>query len=506
MRTALVVCAVLLLSSPALADSADLRVAIGHNDFVATRGMFHITGLVGSQGPDSPPAALRVTLPPQTELISAEFNFGGWTCAQPEAEVLCTNTGFLAGTHNLFEMVFQTYHDEGGRFPVVMTVSSTLPDPNPANNRVAFDLDIPRIFRVTSPADAGDGTLRQTILEMNAVCGTSLFCEALFPFPLTIEPLTPLPAITGCAIDLDATVDGAPSVTLSGARLASGHGLEVRATCARRTTLSGLAIGGFPYDGISIAGAGPSVTWIRTSYIGTDPTGQFARPNGSRGVTVESPASLVSIFSSILSGNARSGLFVVDGQVELSNTQIGVARDRTPLPNGASGIYLGRGFLAITGDGSEIAHNAHFGVAVQPGASAHVAANVHSNGNGAIDWGLDGPTPNRDGDGIPDKPELTEAFYDAATNQTIVRGRLQDRTSHLIVFANRARDVSGRAEMERRVQFTFPSGIRGEEFELAIAGDLRGQILTAVAHDYVWGDEPLTRIPTSEPSEGIDVR
>ena len=53
------------------------------------------------------------------------------------------------------------------------------------------------------------------------------------------------------------------------------------------------------------------------------------------------------ILANVISGNARAGVFFASGmQARIAANRIGVsAVDDTPVPNGASGIYLGCYFL-----------------------------------------------------------------------------------------------------------------------------------------------------------------
>jgi hypothetical protein len=378
-------------------------------------------------------------------------------------------------------------------------------------------------IRVTSSEDEGAGTLREAIRELNSTCSGELLCDVLFdlPMPATIAPRTPLPPITACGWimnpndDLSSPRDADRRITLSGANVSSGSGLVIRTTCSissnayTGSNVEGFAIGGFPQNGILITSSPSTQLSISAVSLGTDATGNVARPNGGRGVMTEGGSGAVTISRSIVSGNTRSGIFLdAPMSVIARDMRIGVARDGSALGNGASGVYVGRGRFSID-ERSEIANHPDFGVAIQAGTTTAVDASVHSNGVQAIDRGLDGPTPVSNDWQPISTPVITDAHYDAAKNETVITVDVALRGwlfAFVSLYANRTYDASGRAEMERyltsgvKSYYTIPPDLTWR-----IRGDLRGEIITAVAQFDPWGDAPRELRYQSEVSEGVPV-
>src|SRR5690242_16782527 len=152
------------------------------------------------------------------------------------------------------------------------------------------------IFVVTNVADSGAGSLRQAILNANAVPGRDVI---QFGIPgsgaHTITPLSPLPTITD-AIWIDGTTqpgfNGLPIIELNGAQAGAGaNGLWIT---AGNSEIAGLVINRFSNDGILMQFNGTNI--ITGNFIGTDLTGTIARANtfgividGSRANTIGSP-------------------------------------------------------------------------------------------------------------------------------------------------------------------------------------------------------------------------
>jgi hypothetical protein len=482
-----------------------------------------VTGSMRNAGAEAVDAQLVIALPAGVHLHSGAVFPRDWTCVETGVEVVCSGPSLAPQQNASYEV--QLIADEGSGAVTETSVSlrTSATDPNPDNNRGTAKLLFRKPLRVTSSADRGEGTLRRAIEDLNATCNGTLLCDVLFelPKPATIEPLEPLPPITACAWAMQAEERGRGrdedrEVTLSGHHLSSGNGLELRTACsvslnaATEISLGGLAIGGFPGNAILIASTRGERFDISNVFLGTDATGNFARPNGSRGLAIVSANKTVNVSNSILSGNTRSGIYMTAAsRLAVRGLRIGVARDGTPLANHASGIYAGAGALSVD-QGTIIANHPDFGVAIQPGVTAGIFGSIYANGVLAIDRGLDGPSPDRGEPGFLAPPTITGAVYDAPKNETVITISSPYRGwdfLHIVVFANRERDARGRAEMERPVGEIHAWGQQNDatKLQLRARGDLRGEIITAVTHYDPWGDLPPELWHASEVSEGVAV-
>jgi hypothetical protein len=206
---------------------------------------------------------------------------------------------------------------------------------------------------------------------------------------------------------------------------------------------------------------------------------------------------------------------------------IGTAPDKTtPVPNGASGIYV----TSRCGD-TEVINNAigwnrDAGLAIDRNSRLvqQYGNSFHGNGAGSIDIGLDGPTPNDvdESDGVWNHPVLTEARYDPGTNRTIVRGFLASAAPaslnqfQINIYSAETLRADGMAEAEQsqypvtavagpahqtpgvKVPFQAP-------FEIAIQGDLRGKYVMASSQHIEYNEFFVTLMNTSELSPPIPV-
>jgi CSLREA domain-containing protein len=299
---------------------------------------------------------------------------------------------------------------------------------------------------VTKTADTNDGTcdadcsLREAITAVNAAAGPAAIS---FNIPgagvHTITPTSALPAITGpITIDgysqagssknsLAYGTDAVLTIEIDGSALASGNGIELDNGSAG-STVRGLVINNFsPGEGIRVQSNSDANYHIEGCFIGTEPDGLTAAPNG-KGVRASSGSSITvggndpgqrNLIAANTNGSAinPAGEGVIFETLSNNNTVIGnlIGVDKTgsPLPNETDGV-------AITGSstGNRILDNV-------------ISSDAQSSDLG-IDLGTDGVTPNdtRDPDpgsnNLQNFPVLKTATVNVDGTTTIV-GRLNSR-------------------------------------------------------------------------------
>jgi hypothetical protein len=451
-----------------------------------------------------------------------------------------------------------------GTLPLSATVTEREHDFDPTSNVWTIAAPLYNTRYVTTTADSGASSLRQAILDANASSDDAPSIGFRIDVPSatawkTIHLLSPLPAITEYGIHIDgATQTGffgdtnpdGPEIEISGGGNVDGDGVVV-ATCFAE--VANLAIGGFRGNGLSVAETTtpgcPSfyTTELHHLDVGTDPAGSAAQPNG-RGIGISTPGSVdfysspfrgsTNIHDCIISGNTHSGIFGLSGRLNISNNRIGVkAHADEPLPNGASGVFIGPGcygsdvgpdvFHALntpTIGGNVIAFNGETGVAIASGLRDVAVRNNRIWGNKllGIDIGLDGPTISSQSDyGDPiATPTLTLAHYDPVSKKTIIEGDIPQVVNGGVFnftinfFANDAGDPSGYGEGQRSLG-TARVDLPSAHFHFEANGDLTGQFITATntRSNYVGFAKPqpdgidqgfLTQ--TSEFSRWLEVR
>ena len=379
-------------------------------------------------------------------------------------------------------------------FEVEVEIRGNERDPIPASNLRRAKISTYRAYFVTNTNDSGGGSMRDAIDTANALCRDTTPCQIAFTIDSadavkTIRPETPLPSITAARLQVDATTQTrfggdrnpqGPEVELSGAKLAAGSGLVLGSGC--ESSVRGLAINGFSGFGL-ILGA-PSCTnayprrAIEENYIGTDATGTRAVPN-ERGIFIDGGRPLAPwlVTHNVISGNARSGIWVESGQNDIVGNTIGLDATRTAgLGNGASGVFIGERATATDVYENFIGFNAHAGVSIARNAQyiAVYANSIQANGQGAIDWHLDGPTPGE----VVSAPTILTAQYDRATNTTLIQGRANAPGTFLptiFVHASDAPDPGGYGEG----QYYLGSVRANGSWEFRAVGDLRGKWISA---------------------------
>ena len=192
---------------------------------------------------------------------------------------------------------------------------------------------------VNTTADDGPGSLRQAILDANAgLCAAPcLITFAPTPGVITIEPLSPLPDITGTGIRIapDPPARGW-TVEISGRKLTSGDGIRFRGS---NGGIQAMIINGFPGSGIVFENAVNSGAGY--NFIGLDAKGLRPVPNQQNGITVIGGHD-ISLSSNRIGGNRGDGINVTGTRtLGFGLNGIGdVTSGSLPLPNGGHGVFL----------------------------------------------------------------------------------------------------------------------------------------------------------------------
>jgi hypothetical protein len=277
-----------------------------------------------------------------------------------------------------------------------------------------------------------------------------------------------------------------------------------------------LSIGGFRGNGIRAAMGVENAPFVKPrieeNYIGVDPSGRNAAANGSRGITVDAPATYVTIARNVISGNGRSGVFINGNYgIDVMDNRIGVDIDGGAMPNGSSGVFVGPEASAVNILRNRIAWNGDFGMAIsRPAYDVIVRRNsMAHNRISAIDVGLDGFSGydyddfNIHNTRIP-PPRFTSASYDAAADVTTITGTYFDARDYwgaweISLFSNDLPEAQGD-------QFLGTSTATNGVFTFTVNGDLRNRFITATGHRDLllgWSGEYFF---TSEFAEVIEVR
>jgi hypothetical protein len=257
-------------------------------------------------------------------------------------------------------------------------------------------------FVVTTNADSGVGSLRWA-LQQAALTPLTMdnISFNLPPGQLTISPLTTLPNVFYCNLDARTQPGyaGVPIVRLDGslnASTTSRHGFGI----GQRGLVAGFSIVNFRDFGIiSIGGnEGPAVTMA--NYIGVQPDGVTAGPNGV-GVWINNHSSVVggvgAGLGNVISGNTHAGIEIWTSGTDnhISNNYIGTtANGQAALPNGTHGVHV-RGTANLIGDVNVderniISGNTDAGVYIENANNSVLGNWIGLNVNGD-------PLPNEDG-------------------------------------------------------------------------------------------------------------
>jgi VCBS repeat-containing protein len=231
-------------------------------------------------------------------------------------------------------------------------------------------------FIVTNTNNTGAGSLRQAILDANALAGTDTITFNLargiagYFDPTPGSPLSgdeywqisvtsSLPTVSGSVI-IDGTTqpgwNGSPVILLSGASAPGGtNGLTIT---AGNSTVRGLVIASFSGAGIRLDTNGNNV--IQGNYFGTDITGTQARGNNTGLFVVNSAGNLIGGTTSqtrnLFSGNTTRGIYLYG--------------------SGSTGNAVQGNFIGLNVTGTQALSNAQFGVHAAFGAGSNTIGGV----------------------------------------------------------------------------------------------------------------------------------
>jgi hypothetical protein len=521
LKTISLVLAILVLAAlPASATISIFLVSQGSQQPVAPGTRVTWTLFPARSVQDTDTEAVDVVITMTVPSVLSNFTASGdrWNCSSASGRTVC-GASMAAGSK--FTPPLRVEFDapatsDGGRFVVPATLATSLPNTHPS---ISAELvtNVYRTFAVTTADDFGAGSLRDAIAHANDRCDFTVACLVTFAGPMTIEPQSPLPAVTACNITIDGGIalntsqDVPRPVEISGAKAGVANGLEIRSGCG--VTVRGLTVNNFAGNGILMTGPVRSdlpVQWmlsVEGCFLGTDTNAGEARPNALRGIAVESPTASLLIRNSTISGNQRSGVAVWAGsRSEIDSCRIGVGRDGRALGNGASGILINGGSALIL---STVANNRDFGVAVGPDAQ-HVAVGLDAlfaNGVQDFDWGLNGPTHTDPAGRMPPAPVLIDAIFDPAKNVTVVRGILPAEGRHIGLQLQRYSvflfERSGGRYLGRSGPVNFSATERGDlPFTMNVPGDLRNRVLAGQT-TYTLDLQEVDKTDSSEIGESI---
>jgi CSLREA domain-containing protein len=397
---------------------------------------------------------------------------------------------------------------------------------------------------ITNTNDSGAGSLRQAIIDSNNTAGVQTIA---FNIPgggvKTITPISPLPQITDSVVIDGYTQPGSSANTLSvgdnavlrieinGAAAGNSIGLGVGG--GGNSTLRGLVVNSFAFDGISLQSSGNTV---QGNFIGTNPNGTGSSGNGGFGVQVQSANNVIGgttpaarnlisgngfnlaggiqLVSAAATGNVIQGNYVgtnAAGTASVQNSLDGIEIAQNAAGNTIGGAAAGAGNL-ISGNGRHgvrlvsdpannvvqgnvISSNSANGIDASFGGAGNrfVTNSINANGQLGIDLSPAGVTQNDAGDAdtgpnnLQNFPVLTAAT--SFGNNTIIAGTINSAANtqfRVEFFSSPTCDVSGNGEGQTFLGFadvtTDGSGNSNINANLPSATSA-GQAVTATATD-----------------------
>jgi hypothetical protein len=436
------------------------------------------TGILSVQSNSEPATGvvLRATLPEGGQFtgVTPRQSNSSARCTVAQAEIVCEVGTMTAGQYvSLQYQLLTPDRADGGVFPVVATASANeaLYLPHTATSR--DEVRVRRVLMVTSNADDGTGSLRQTMLDSHTFCAAE---PCVIRMSGEVRPVTPLPELRG-RVKIDG---GSPRAILDGSLLAAGDALRYETGCEFR--VHSLVIRNFNGHAIE---AHQSLEDRRDLACGGTAATPFNVTNSElannvRGVVSKSMNAHVS--DNVIRDHQRAGIFI-------DRAYYSEIRRNVITGNGASGIFVDVSAETIPGGlppgadivENKIRNNGHWGVARTSRGLIGVERNeIAGNVLYGIDVDLDLDTPNvaDDTGKVSNKPQLTDAYYDA-TRGTVIRGTIVSTSvsgsPRIDLYASSALSVWGYPEAEEWLISSYGS----YAFEIVVPRDLRGKWITA---------------------------
>jgi parallel beta-helix repeat protein len=235
-------------------------------------------------------------------------------------------------------------------------------------------------FTVTNTNDSGGGSLRQAILDANANAGPDTIAFNIpGTGPFQILPASILPPLAGETV-LDATTQpgyaGTPLIEVS---TFSGAGLRMTGTGGN--TIRGVCVNDFT-SGVQIES---NDNHLEACFIGTDPTGTIAVPNGvgvvlTAGVTGNVIGGSTPGVRNLISGNTAGIQSTGGGATVIQGNLIGTSiTGNSPISNGRGISLTGTtGFViggSAPGEGNLISGSNDEGIFIINGSGCTIQGN-----------------------------------------------------------------------------------------------------------------------------------
>ncbi len=323
--------------------------------------------------------------------------------------------------------------------PVVValgqTVTATATSATNNTSALAAAVAVSSPYTVTTTADSGVGSLRQAILNANAVTGStpltiSFAIAGTAPYAILLQ--SSLPVITRPVVlnaESETGYAGAPIVLLSGLGL-GGDGV-VLGPGSGGSTVEGFVISGFQSGaGIHVESPGDL---ILGNWLGVDATGLAAGPGNAVGVFIDAAgsntiggstaaaANLIGFNTAAgvsISGRSAAGNQVIGNLIGANasgadvGNQIGVMIINSSVNNTIGGAGVGNVIAFSTGDGVQVSGPLTTGNLISQNS-------IHANGRLAIDLvnGGNGSQANQ-------SFSLTNVTIIASLSETVVQGSL----------------------------------------------------------------------------------